>query len=181
MRNYRYLERRNRMLKRVGNFVGVILGAIILAYIMVHFCIQTAAVGGESMQPSYSDGDVVLVNKLAYHLNKPDRYDVALIKINTSTAKEYSVKRVIGLPGETVQIINEEVLVDGKPISFHFDENVISAGIASYPVKLGQNEYFVMGDNCINSEDSRSANIGNIKRSQFIGKVSTVMKKSDSQ
>lgn len=179
MKNYRYKERRNRMIRRIGVWAGEIIGVILLAFVIIQFCLQTVSVHGESMQPTYYDGDVVLVNKLSYHMNDPKRFDSVLLEIENGTTAHYTVKRVIGLPGETVQIADGKILIDGEPLDYSFDEKILSAGLAAYPIELGEDEYFVMGDNCNNSEDSRVANIGNIKRTQFVGKIMCRMKKGN--
>ena len=82
-----------------------------------------------------------------------------------------------GCLGETIQISDGAVYIDGKKTDCGFEEEILSAGLASYEITLGEDEYFIMGDNCNNSEDSRVANIGNIKRDQFVGKIVTTIKK----
>jgi signal peptidase I len=160
------------MVRRVGLWVGEVIGVIFLAWIVVYFCFQTVTVHGESMMPSYADGDRVVVNKLEYRLNDPKRLDPVLIELdNGSNNTHYTVKRVIGCPGETLQIQDGSVYINGEKIDCGFKEEILSAGLASYEIELGEDEYFIMGDNCNNSEDSRVANIGNIKREQFVGKV----------
>ncbi len=171
VKNYRYKERRNRLIRRIGLWVGEIVGVILLAFVIIQFCFQTVTVHGESMQPTYYDGNILLVNKLTYRVGDPKRYDPVLLEIENGTAVHYTVKRVIGLPGETVQIAEGEILIDGEALDYSFDEEILSAGLAAYEIELGDDEYFVMGDNCNNSEDSRVANIGNIKRTQFVGKI----------
>ena len=171
VKNYRYKERRDRMIRRIGLWVGEIAVAILLAFVIIQFCFQTVTVHGESMQPTYYDDDVLLVNKLSYRIGDPKRYDPVLLEIENGTAVHYTVKRVIGLPGETVQIAGGEILIDGEALDYSFNEQNLSAGLAAYEIELGDDEYFVMGDNCNNSEDSRVANIGNIKRTQFVGKI----------
>lgn len=171
VKNYRYKERRDRMIRRIGLWAGEIVAVILLAFVIIQFCFQTVTVHGESMQPTYYDGDVLLVNKLSYRIGNPRRYDPVLLEIENGTAVHYTVKRVIGLPGETVQIAGGEILIDGEALDYSFEEEILSAGLAAYEIELGDDEYFVMGDNCNNSEDSRVANIGNIKRTQFVGKI----------
>mgnify|MGYP002797600290 FL=1 len=171
VKNYRYKERRDRMIRRIGLWVGEIAAVILLAFVIIQFCFQTVTVHGESMQPTYYEGDTLLVNKLSYRIGDPGRYDPVLLEIENGTAVHYTVKRVIGLPGETVQITGGEILIDGEALDYSFEEEILSAGLAAYEVELGEDEYFVMGDNCNNSEDSRVANIGNIKTTQFVGKI----------
>ena len=112
------------------------------------------------------------MNRLIYHIKGPSRYDVIVFKLDDDASSSYYVKRVIGLPGETVQIKDGKIYVDGKAAKNYSDESISSPGVASEEITLGSNEYFVLGDNYSNSEDSRSAGIGNIKRSNIIGKVS---------
>lgn len=171
MKNYRYKERRDRMVKKIGFWITEIVLLISAAYLIVSFCLQTVTVHGESMQPSYYDNDTVLVDKISYRFKEPERYDAVLIELENGTSTHFSIKRVIGLPGETVEITDGKIYVDGKPLDFSFEEDILSAGQAAYGVTLGKDEYFVMGDNCNNSEDSRAANIGNIKFKQFDGKI----------
>lgn len=177
MKNYRYIERRNMMIRRISLWVGEIAAAILLAFFIIHVCFQTVTVHGESMQTAYYDGDVVLVNKLQYRVSDPKRLDAVVLELENGSTTHYTVKRVIGLPGETVQITDGKIMIDGTPLDYTFNEEILSAGLAAYSVGLGDDEYFVMGDNCNNSEDSRVANIGNIKRDQFVGKVFGTIKK----
>lgn len=177
--NYHYMERRRRMFRRIGVWVGEIVGVIILAFVIVHFCLQTVTVRGESMMPTYGDGDIVIVNKLDYRIHEPKRLDPVAILLSNGSNMHYTVKRIVGCPGEKLQIIDGAVYIDGNKVDCGFKEEILSAGLASYEIELGEDEYFIMGDNCNNSEDSRVANIGNIKREQIVGKVISTLKKSD--
>ena len=177
MKNYRYLERRNLMIRRIGLWVGEIAAAILLAFLVIQFCFQTVTVHGDSMQPAYYDGDTVLVNKLDYRFGSPKRLDAVILELENGSTTHYSVKRVIGLPGETVKIENGKIYINNKELEGFSEEEILSAGLAAYDVALEDDEYFVMGDNCNNSEDSRVSNIGNIKRSQFVGKIAGTLHK----
>ncbi len=176
MKNYRYIERRNRMFQKIAIWVGAVTGAILLAWILVHFCLEVITVHGNSMQPAYYDGDMILMNKLDYHFHDPDRQDAAILELENGSSVHYTLKRVVGLPGESVQIRDGRLFINGKEQS-GFDESILSAGLAAYEIKLGEDEYFVIGDNYNNSEDSRVANIGNIKREQFAGKAAFILRK----
>ena len=177
MKNYRYLERRNMMIRRIGLWVGEVVAAILLAFLVIQFCFQTVTVHGDSMQPAYYDGDTVLVNKLDYRIGSPKRLDAVILELENGSTTHYSVKRVIGLPGETIKIENGKIYINNKELKGISEEDILSAGLAAYDVELGEDEYFVMGDNCNNSEDSRVSNIGNIKRSQFVGKIAGTLHK----
>ena len=165
MKNYRYLERRNMMIRRIGLWVGEVVAAILLAFLVIQFCFQTVTVHGDSMQPAY------------YRFGSPKRLDAVILELENGSTTHYSVKRVIGLPGETVKIENGKIYINNKELKGFSEEDILSAGLAAYDVELGEDEYFVMGDNCNNSEDSRVSNIGNIKRSQFVGKIAGTLHK----
>ena len=81
MKNYRYLERRNMMIRRIGLWVGEVVAAILLAFLVIQFCFQTVTVHGDSMQPAYYDGDTVLVNKLDYRIGSPKRLDAVILEL----------------------------------------------------------------------------------------------------
>lgn len=157
--------------KNALNWVILIFVAAVLGYAVVTFGIQTVEVMGPSMKTTLEDGQTVLVNKLIYNFNDVKRFDVVAYSILGSD-DYYDIKRVIGLPGEAVYIkdgniyINDELLVQTK-----IDENILNAGIAAEPIVLDEDEYFLLGDNVNNSEDSRFANIGNITDKEILGKV----------
>ena len=165
------------MIRRIGLWVGEVVAAILLAFLVIQFCFQTVTVHGDSMQPAYYDGDTVLVNKLDYRIGSPKRLDAGILELENGSTTHYSVKRVVGLPGETIKIENGKIYINNKELIGFSEEDILSAGLAAYDVELGEDEYFVMGDNCYNSEDSRVSNIGNIKRSQFVGKIAGTLHK----
>ena len=169
------------MIRRIGLWIGEIAAAILLAFLVIQFCFQTVTVHGDSMQPAYYDGDTVLVNKLDYRFGSPQRLDAVILELENGSTTHYSVKRVIGLPGETVKIENGKIYINNKELKGVSEEEILSAGLAAYDVALEDDEYFVMGDNCNNSEDSRVSNIGNIKRSQFVGKITGTIHKAKRQ
>lgn len=124
-----------------------------------------------SMEPAYVEGDVLLVDKLSFRLGGIHRYDVVVFGYNYENALYY-VKRVIGMPGETVQIVNGEVWIDGVRLDDPFaDEEILDPGRVVEPIILDNDEYFVLGDNRNNSSDSRDADIGSVTRDQVVGTV----------
>ena len=143
--------------------------AVAMAWFLVHsFCMQVQ-VSGASMEPLLSADEVVLVNRLTYDVGKPERFDVVVFERED---KKKNVKRVIGLPGETVQIKGGFVFIDGELLPAEDGlEQVSLAGRADTPIKLEKDEYFLLGDNRDSSEDSRFPNIGNVKKQQIQGKV----------
>lgn len=156
---------------------------VIAWFISWGFC-KTFIVEGQSMQPTLQPEDTVMVDRVLYRFQEPERYDLICYYMEAFEAAEtddydeddilpkYTVKRIIGLPGETVQITDGAILIDGKELPKMKNVEVVGlAGIASEPVKLEDKEYFVLGDNRKASEDSRYENIGNIEKNRVIGKV----------
>lgn len=147
-------------------FIAVFMGvAVIYA-----FGIRTSVVG-DSMEPALSNGQEVLINKIAYQFTAPKQGDVIVFRPNGNENAHLSVKRVVATPGDTVQIIQGKVVINGAVYVKDKAEDTRDAGVAASEIVLGPDEYFVLGDNRRSSEDSRSANIGNISRSMIEGKA----------
>ena len=124
------------------------------------------------MDVTLSGGDTVLLNELSYKLKDPARGDVISFRPNGSDSTHSYIKRIIGLPGETIQIKNGMIYINDELYLEKADYPAMtSAGLAEEPVTLGNAEYFVLGDNRNNSEDSRFADIGNVNLSDIEGKV----------
>ncbi len=124
------------------------------------------------MEPTLSDGDNLIVDKISYRFHEPERFDIIVFPFRYAE-KTYYIKRIIGLPGETVYI-NEEgtIFIDGKELKESYGKEVIKdPGRAYETITLGADEYFVLGDNRNNSSDSRDPVVGNIRREDFIGKA----------
>ena len=158
-------------LREALGWVLYILLIIGITYLIITYIGQRTKVDGHSMEPTLSDGDNLIVDKLSYRFRDPERYDIIVFpyKYQENT---YYIKRIIGLPGETVQVKNGEVYINGELLGETYGaESMTNSGIAEEPITLGENEYFVLGDNRNNSEDSRYANIGNVKKDYIIGKA----------
>ena len=156
----------------VMKFIVDIVLIICAAYLFVMAFFTNVNVVGHSMNDTLNDGDVALINKVAYDFGKPERYDVNAFEPKVANVSEYYIKRIIGLPGETVQIKDGRVYIDGSLLKNDvIDMQIYNAGIASEPVKLGANEYFVLGDNRNNSDDSRFSNAGLVSLDSIIGKI----------
>lgn len=159
-------------MSEVGQWALSILIVIILAYSIVTFGVQSVTMIGQSMAPALSNQDVVLLNKRAYTFHRPRRYDVVAFKPKEDPDTYFNIKRVIGLPGETVQIKNGHIFIDGQVLSdLPFDDLIMTEGLALSEITLAEGEYFLMGDNCNNSEDSRYVNIGNISDKEISGRI----------
>jgi signal peptidase I len=130
----------------------VVLSLII--FLLIRQVVQNYRIENHSMEPNFYEGQFVLVNKLAYRLGQPERGDVVVFHNPSNTSEDY-IKRIIGLPGDTVEVQNASVLVNGQPLVEDFPHNSISPGDYMPPVIVGENQLFVMGDNRPNSSDSR--------------------------
>lgn len=145
---------------------------ILAAYLIVTFVGQRTEVNGSSMENTLDNGDNLIVDKISYRLGSPKRFDVVVFPYpqNPST---YFIKRVIGLPGETVQIDSSgKIYINGQVLEENFGREVISnPGLAQEPIKLGEDQYFVLGDNRNNSMDSRDSRVGLISGKSMVGKA----------
>lgn len=146
--------------------------ACLLAYSLVLFYGQRVSNAGDSMSPVLKNGDVVLVDRLIYNAVRPKRGDIIVFKPDGNENAHYLIKRVAGLPGEMIQIKNGSIYIDGEICkSDIYVSDIHSAGLAAEPIELGSNEYFVIGDNHEGSDDSRTADVGNVNRKDIFGKA----------
>ena len=153
------------------SYVAGILIAAFLAFVIVYFVGIRTSVIGVSMEPALYNGQGILINRFAYKLANPRAGDVVVFLPNGNQNTHYYVKRVVAGPGETVQIREGILYVNGKAVEDDTYDLIADAGIAEHEIKLGNDEYFVMGDNCNSSEDSRSGNIGPVSRDDIVGKA----------
>lgn len=154
--------------------------ALVIALLLKNCVFRLYVIDGSSMAETMHDGDLVIVEKVSYYSNEPERFDVVMFDLPGDGEEETTkclVKRIIGLPGETIQIKdgqiwigtgdNLEVMVEGYGQGQVLDR----AGIASEPITIGPDEYFVLGDNRSISKDSRNADVGLIKKETIYGKA----------
>lgn len=151
-----------------------LLGVLCLTWLVITFVGQRTEVDGSSMEPMLSNGDNLIVDKISYRFRDPQRYDIIVFPFQYQE-NTYYIKRIIGLPGETVQIDQQgNIYINGELLQENYGREVIRAdtvGIAANPIVLGEDEYFVMGDNRNNSTDSRTEIVGNIRRGDIIGRA----------
>lgn len=163
-----------KKLKDIINVLLYLLGVLCLTYFVITFVGQRTRVEGDSMNETLYEGDNLIVDKITYRFRDPERFDVIVFPCPYERSM-FFIKRIIGLPGETVQIDEKgNIHINGEILQEHYGKEIISpehAGVAANPVTLGPDEYFVMGDNRNNSNDSRFAIVGNIKKEDIIGRV----------
>lgn len=142
-----------------------------MTFLIVTYVGQRTMVSGQSMYPTLEDQNQLLVDKLSYRFTKPQRFDIVVFRY-LYQENTYYIKRIIGLPGETVQIVDGTIYIDGEVLEEDYGyEPIRDAKRASEPILLGEDEYFVMGDNRNDSTDSRDAAVANVSREQIVGKA----------
>lgn len=171
---------KNSWLKEVLSTSVYLLIVLLVTYLLIVFVVQRTVVNGSSMEPTligtdYMDadktGDNLLVDKITYRFGEPERFDIIVFPYQYTG--EYFIKRIIGLPGETIQIDEQGyIYINGQVLKESYGKEVIlSPGLAENPIVLADNEYFVLGDNRNNSKDSRDPSVGNINREEIIGRA----------
>lgn len=159
------------IIKELSGWLLYIVLIIALTWTVVTFAGQRTEVSGSSMETTLSDKDQLIVDKMTYRFRDPKRYDIVVFPYQYQD-NTYYIKRIIGLPGETVQILSGMVYIDGMRLDEHYgDEIMENPGIAEEPLTLGEDEYFVLGDNRNNSSDSRASDVGLIHRKDLIGRA----------
>ncbi len=163
-------EKPNVMRELLGMlvYVGIVLA---ITFLIITFVGQRTHVSGESMENTLDDGDQLIVDKLTYRFHDPERFDIIVFPFHYKD-NTYYIKRIIGLPGETVQIVDGEIYINGEVLEESYGREVMQdAGLAAEPLTLGDDEYFVLGDNRNYSSDSRDPSVALIHRKEIIGRA----------
>lgn len=165
-------EDKKSVVRELLELIGYMAVVLLMAGLIVTFVGQRTMVSGSSMESTLSDKDNLIVDKITYRFSEPKRFDIIVFPYQYEKDTFY-IKRIIGLPGETVQITdNGDILINGEVLDESYGrERIESPGRANEPITLGQDEYFVMGDNRNASADSREPDVGNIHRSDIIGRA----------
>ena len=159
------------IIKELAGWLLYIVLIIALTWTVVTFVEQRTEVSGSSMETTLSDKDQLIVDKMTYRFRDPKRYDIVVFPYQYQD-NTYYIKRIIGLPGVTVQILSGMVYIDGMRLDEHYGNEIMeNPGIAEEPLTLGEDEYFVLGDNRNNSSDSRASDVGLIHRKDLIGRA----------
>lgn len=160
------------VLREIIEMVFYLLGILFITFLVITFIFQRTSVKGSSMETTLSDKDSLIVDKISYRFRDPKRYDIIVFPYQHEK-KTYYIKRIIGLPGETVQIGEDgTIYIDGEELKESYGAEVIKeAYTAADPIKLGDDEYFVLGDNRNNSSDSRDPSVGLIHQDDIVGRA----------
>ncbi len=165
-------DKKKGIIREVISMVINLLICFVLVFFITTFVGQRTVVSGMSMYDTLSDGDNLIVDKISYRFHDPERFDVIVFPYQYAE-NTYYIKRIIGLPGETVYIAaNGNIYINDQLLQESYGtETILDPGLASTEITLGEDEYFVMGDNRNNSSDSRFEAVGNVKGEDIIGKA----------
>lgn len=149
-------------------YIGIVL---VITFLIITFVGQRTHVSGDSMKNTLHHGDQLIVDKITYRFKDPVRYDIIVFPYQYEENTFY-IKRIIGLPGETVQIADGEIYINGEVLRETYGREVIQdPGMAAEPIELGEDEYFVLGDNRNASSDSREPSVGVIHKDDIVGRA----------
>lgn len=165
-------EKEGGILSTLLGWILYILVIIGLTYLIITYVGQRTRVSGDSMNPTLQDGDNLIVDKISYRFRDPERYDIIVFPFKHEENTFY-IKRIIGLPGETIQVVDGYVYIDGELLEsdIYGAEVMRAANIAAEPITLGEDEYFVLGDNRNHSSDSRDPSVGVLTREDLLGRA----------
>lgn len=164
--------------RELKEWLIVIIIGLAAVFVIRNFGFRITAVKGSSMVPNYVHGEYVFTDMLSYKLSEPKKNDIVICEYNGGTNDENFIKRVIGCPGDKIEIFYDEdedcykTAVNSQVLDeYYINEDMASGGDWDYPIILGEGEYFVMGDNRNVSADSRDSYIGLFTKDEIIGKV----------
>ena len=164
-------EKKTGLLREMLGFLLYVAVVVGITFCIITFVGQRTYVSGSSMENTLGHGDNLIVDKLSYRFQDPERFDIIVFPFRYEE-KTYYIKRIIGLPGETVQIQDGNIYIDGEVLNESYGREVMkNAGLAADPITLGEDEYFVLGDNRNDSTDSRDPSVGVIHRNEIIGRA----------
>ncbi len=167
------------MIKQVFSFIFELIKITVISLVIImpirYFLIQPFYVKGASMEPNFYDHEYLIIDEITYRFNEPKRGDIIVFRYPRNP-QEYFIKRIIGLPGEKIQIKDGQIIIynDEHPEGMVLKEDYLASGTKTYSlnsdiITLGENEYYVLGDNRNSSKDSRS--FGPVNKSFIVGRV----------
>lgn len=173
--DFTHAERKEKIIRiciSIGLWFLSVAVVIALAWLIVYLSIEKTTMVDASMEPTLLQEDRIVIDKMTYRIRSPKRNEIIVFLQGDSEHSFYNIKRIIGLPGEKVRIAEGIVYINGDALEEYANvENMLLPGLANYEITLGDDEYFVLGDARNNSEDSRYATVGNVKRSEIIGRA----------
>lgn len=170
--SYERKEKRNKIIREIVIWAVEILIVVFVAYFIVNYAIEKTTMVGDSMKQTLQNEDEIMIDKFTYHFTSPKRFDIIVFKQNGREHSFYNIKRIIGLPGEKIFIKEGIVFINGEPIKEKITVDIMAtAGVVEEEITLDENEFFVLGDNRNNSEDSRFASLGNVIKEDIIGRA----------
>lgn len=163
----------NEKVRHTVRWVFALAVAVAFGALTAVLMFQSVTMQESSMEPTISVGEKYFMNRVIYRISSPKRGDIIVFRTNGSDDAALHIRRVIGLPGETVQIVDGRILINGEAYREQGQDfpAMVNAGLAANPVSLETNEYFVLGDNRNNSEDSRYGEIGTVNKKYISGKL----------
>ena len=168
-------QKEGSLSKDVFETIIYIVVVCLVVFLILHFVGQRTVVRGDSMEDTLTDGENLIMDKISYRFSDPKRFDIIIFPGPEEYGEHpYYIKRIIGLPGETVQIKDGLVYIDGRQLKedvYGITDYIEEAHDAERPITLKENEYFCLGDNRPVSYDSRYPEVGPVTRSEIIGKV----------
>lgn len=176
MRHGFEVEERKPIAKKIIREVIIwaieIMLVLSVAYLITAYGVERTIMLGNSMMPTLQNRDKILINKMVYRFFEPERFDVVVFRQSGKEHSYYNIKRIIGLPGERIQIKDGNIYINGEELKEGMElEPMLNGGLAEEEIVLEEEEYFVLGDQRNDSEDSRFANMGNIVKTDIIGKA----------
>lgn len=159
------------IVREIWSYIFIVAVSMLMAFVLVYSIGMKTSMIGVSMEPALYNGQEVLVNRFVYKLFSPGIGDTIVFWPNGNQNTHYYIKRVAAKPGDTVVIRGGVLYVNGEPYSDVTLDKIADPGILEHELTLEDDEFFVIGDNINNSEDSRSGNIGPVKKNAIVGKV----------
>lgn len=178
---YLYTKKPNifKLVRKIVFFVLESALAVFLGWLVINYAVDKTVMIGDSMNTTFNDKDVLIVNKLQYRKDAPERFDIVVFNQGGPEHSFWTVRRIIGIPGDTLQIIDGYVYINGEMLTEKINvEKMRLSGVAEKQIELLENEYFVLGDNRNNAEDSRFSTVGLVSGNDIIGKVVIRLKPS---